>query len=36
VSLISPESSYVNGAEIPVDGGLSGNGTALLLSEAVR
>jgi 3alpha(or 20beta)-hydroxysteroid dehydrogenase len=36
VFLMSSESSYLNGAEIPVDGGLSGNGTALMLSAAVR
>ena len=36
VFLTSAESSYLNGAEIPVDGGLLGNGTALLLSESVR
>jgi 3alpha(or 20beta)-hydroxysteroid dehydrogenase len=36
VFLISADSSYINGAEIPVDGGLSGNGTALVLSQSVR
>jgi 3alpha(or 20beta)-hydroxysteroid dehydrogenase len=36
VFLISAESGYLNGAEIPVDGGLSGNGTALVLSQSVR
>lgn len=36
VFLVSEDSGYLNGAEIPVDGGLSGNGTALALSRSVR
>jgi 3alpha(or 20beta)-hydroxysteroid dehydrogenase len=33
--LISDESSYVSGAEIPVDGGMTGHGGAKLLSDAL-
>jgi 3alpha(or 20beta)-hydroxysteroid dehydrogenase len=36
VFLISAQSSYLNGTEIPVDGGLSSNATAMVLSESVR
>jgi 3alpha(or 20beta)-hydroxysteroid dehydrogenase len=36
VFLISDESSYLSGAEIPVDGGLSAHGGAKSLSDAAR
>jgi 3alpha(or 20beta)-hydroxysteroid dehydrogenase len=36
VFLISDESSYISGADIPVDGGLSAHGGAKGLSDAVR
>jgi 3alpha(or 20beta)-hydroxysteroid dehydrogenase len=34
--LLSPLSSYVTGAEIPVDGGQSGHGGAKSVSDAMR
>jgi len=34
--LISDESSYVSGAEIPIDGGMTAHGGAKVLSDAVR
>ncbi len=36
VYLISDESSYVSGTEIPVDGGLSSHGGTKSMSDAVR
>jgi len=36
VFLLSEESSFITGAEIPVDGGQSGHGGAKSLSDAVR
>ncbi len=36
VFLISDESSYISGAEIPVDGGLSAHGGTKSMSDAVR
>jgi 3alpha(or 20beta)-hydroxysteroid dehydrogenase len=34
--LLSPLSSFVTGAEIPVDGGQSGHGGAKSVSDALR
>jgi 3alpha(or 20beta)-hydroxysteroid dehydrogenase len=34
--LLSPLSSFVTGAEIPVDGGQSGHGGAKSVSDAMR
>lgn len=36
VFLMSDESSFMSGADIPVDGGFSGGATAKALSDAVR
>jgi 3alpha(or 20beta)-hydroxysteroid dehydrogenase len=36
VFLLSDEASYINGADIAIDGGLSGGGVAKSLSDAVR
>jgi 3alpha(or 20beta)-hydroxysteroid dehydrogenase len=36
VFLMSDEASYINGADIAIDGGLSGGGVAKSLSDAVR
>jgi 3alpha(or 20beta)-hydroxysteroid dehydrogenase len=36
VFLISDESSYISGAEIPIDGGMTAHGGAKALSDAVR
>ena len=34
--LLSEHSSYITGAELPVDGGMSSHGGAMVTSEAVR
>jgi 3alpha(or 20beta)-hydroxysteroid dehydrogenase len=34
--LLSPESSFINGAEIPIDGGYAGGASAKAISDALR
>jgi 3alpha(or 20beta)-hydroxysteroid dehydrogenase len=36
VFLMSTESSFISGAEIPIDGGFTGGGIAKTISDALR